>query len=52
MNVYRCEDCGNCVGHTCEAYMKDKDKAIYDCFKNQFKNYSRKTKKQKGINFK
>lgn len=51
MKIYRCEECKNCIGHTCDVYMKDKDDDIFDCFKEQFKNYVFEKKKPVGINF-
>lgn len=52
MRVIRCEDCGNCIGHTCDVYMKDKDEALKDCFREQFKEFKEKAKRPVGINFK
>lgn len=51
MRVIRCEDCENCIGHTCDVYIKDKDEALKDCFREQFKEYRKKIKKHVGINF-
>ena len=51
MKIYRCEECESCIGHTCDVFMKDKDDAIKDCFKEHFKNYVFKKKNPVGINF-
>ena len=52
MRVVRCEDCKNCIGHTCDVYFQDKEEALKECFKEQFKHYEYEEKKKRyGINF-
>lgn len=52
IKVVRCEDCKNCMGHTCDVFLTDKDLAIVECFKDNFKSYEEKTEKIiAGINF-
>ena len=48
-----CSTCENCIGHTCDMYMCDKEKAINVCKTEKHKYYlQKKVKRLIGINFK